>query len=40
MRQTPIIDNAVDNAECQQIGSRELKRLGGLIRTLGVLPQD
>ena len=40
MRQAPIVNNAVDDAERQQIGGRELKRLGGLIRALGILPQD
>ena len=40
MRQALIVNNAVDDAERQQIGGRELKRLGGLIRTLGILPQD
>ena len=38
MLQAPIVDNTVDDAERQQIGGRELKRLGGLIRTLRILP--
>ena len=38
MRQAGIVDNAIDNAERQQVGGRELQCLGGLIRALGVLP--
>ena len=34
MRQAPIVNNAVDDAERQQIGGRELMRLGGLYATL------